>query len=398
MGLPLVTSAVFLVAQRLACRWCFSKSCWGRCFSVPEGTFWSQCAGCLCAVISQGLAAGFEGWSPLGVFSSCLAAFGLVFMSLTAAVTNTLLSGAGGWSPLVAAVVTLAMFLAWGVTGAGGWFAVSAEVPLSWFVRYIGQPQHLWLLLLQWPLLLVVGIGLTDQLARVAVKASAVRGQQFGNRMRVLIRKAFHVLAVAMFAPPILMNRSAFLGLSFLVACLLFIALEACRVCRTPMVGNTMDSFVVRYLDTKEDIGRGDLVLTHLYLLVGCAIPVWLEKEPAAQQGVEGVLASLLGLSGIASNTKSKIEYRNTQNIYIDIIYLFNSFYFNSLNSGILLIGVGDASAAAFGVSFGTHRSRLQKKHLATTNNTLIPTQPLNSDVVLVFLVLLLWLLLWLVL
>ena len=62
-------------------------------------------------------------------------------------------------------------------------------------------------------------------------------------------------------------------------------------------------------------------MLTHLYLLLGCAIPVWLEG----------------GLGGPCAASRST-QLRGA--------------------AGILLVGVGDACAAAVGVHFGRRSTR----------------------------------------
>merc|ERR1719229_2090205 len=137
--------------------------------------------------------------------------------------------------------------------------------------------------------MLVVGIGV------IHFVAGRSRGRNKtcdGARLQVLHRKAFHALAVALFVPPLLAGQEAFLGFCLLVAALLFIIIETCRVSRVPGLASGLDSFVKRYLDNREDTSRGDLVLTHLYLLLGCAIPVWLEstgcptRDPADPYGL----------------------------------------------------------------------------------------------------------------
>mmetsp|Transcript_44496 Transcript_44496/g.100567 ORF Transcript_44496/g.100567 Transcript_44496/m.100567 type:complete len:581 (-) Transcript_44496:34-1776(-) len=346
--LPLLPTCVFLIIQKLVHYWCFRKSCWGRSFSPTEGLLWAQWAATFATTTLQGYAHGFAHWSLLRLFSSVLVLFTWLFLGLVTTSRSALgqrLGLAGPLSPLVAGAVCLLLFLGWLATGLGGWALRSPDLPpWRWLCRILVVPAHARLLLLQWPALILVGVGAIDFLAcrSPTLGGRAGRcgvGAECGNtaRVRVLYRKAFHALAVALFAPPLAEGLAPFLSLAFLVASLLFVVLEVCRVCRVPYLARTMELFMSRYLDTREDTSRGDLVLTHLYLLLGCAIPVWLEpedEEPALlDAGARG--------AAVASCTEAMLLR----------------------SSGILLVGIGDACAAACGVRFGrtkwpcTHRT-----------------------------------------
>ena len=170
------------------------------------------------------------------------------------------------------------------------------------FLRYLFEKENLRLLLLQWPALLLAGIASIEMLSRQLQGESLMK--------KHLVRKSFHALAICLFAPPLMSQQADFLAISQLVASLLFIALETCRVCKSPFF-ELQNRFLSKYLDKREDISH-DLVLTHLYLLLGCSLPIWLELS---QQ----------------SGTTSQLRQC----------------------SGLLLIGVGDSCAALFGIRFG---------------------------------------------
>ena len=158
-------------------------------------------------------------------------------------------------------------------------------------------------LLLYWLVLLLLGIvgieGLSGQLTRHTLL------------QKHLVRKSFHALAISLFLPPLMWGEQSFLGLSQLVASLLLIGLEGGRVCRAPF-WQLQDRYLAKYLDKREDISK-DLLLTHLYLLLGCSLPVWLEMSMRHSD----LLRSC---------------------------------------SGVLLIGVGDSFAALLGIAFGKRR------------------------------------------
>jgi len=53
--------------------------------------------------------------------------------------------------------------------------------------------------------------------------------------------------------------------------------------------GAKIDSFMRTFIDERD---AGSLILTHLYLLVGCAAPVWLYTPSKASQGTSAEIES----------------------------------------------------------------------------------------------------------
>jgi len=198
---------------------------------------------------------------------------------------------------------------------------------LQWFTGMILKGEgHLRLALLQWPAILLFGIGAIEAAAHRSTALTDSKATQRERAVvKVLFRKSFHVLAILLFIPPILGGQVAFLSLALAVATILFVILEVFRVSQAPWIAHVLDSFVTRYLDSRENTVRGDLVVTHLYLLLGCALPIWL--EPPIEQPTGVVLQSQRDKGRVLQQT-----------------------------AGILAVGVGDACAAAFGVSFGRVR------------------------------------------
>jgi len=284
-GLPPRSAFIFLATQKIVMYTCFNEQLRGRCFSPAEGVFWAQASAMMCTAFYEGWMEGFVGWHLQDIMSIFLIAIGIAFLLLTAAAHLVLRQVAivsHQWSPICSGLLTLALALAWALTGIGGWAARSPEqTPMSWAVQLILRPQHAQLLLLQWPLILLVGVGSIHFVAG-RCDASACGD---AAKLKVLYRKAFHMLAIALFVPPILTCQVAFLGLSLLIAAILFVVVEVCRAYKVPGFATNLDKFVSRYLDKREDTSRGDLVLTHLYLLLGCAMPVWLEHRHGRQCG-----------------------------------------------------------------------------------------------------------------
>ncbi|KAG0050732.1 hypothetical protein BGZ83_004479 [Gryganskiella cystojenkinii] len=118
-------------------------------------------------------------------------------------------------------------------------------------------------------------------------------------------RKYYHALAVLMFVPGYLTDEP-FMHIAFSVGLAALIFLEYVRYFAVVPFGKEIHLFLVGFLDGRDG---GPIILSHLYLLMGCATPVWLAEHHI-----------LAGLSGIFS------------------------------------LGVGDAMASIIGKRFGRRR------------------------------------------
>ncbi|KAF8932389.1 hypothetical protein EDD21DRAFT_340309 [Dissophora ornata] len=118
-------------------------------------------------------------------------------------------------------------------------------------------------------------------------------------------RKYYHALAVLMFIPGYLTDEP-FMHIAFSVGLASLIFLEYIRYFAVVPYGKEIHLFLVGFLDARDG---GPIILSHLYLLMGCAAPVWLAEHH--------ILAGL---------------------------------------SGIFALGVGDAMASIVGKRFGRYR------------------------------------------
>ena len=92
---------------------------------------------------------------------------------------------------------------------------------------------------------------------------------------RIFLRKNFHLLAVALFLPAHI-TRPAILQVALAGALLLFVAGECLRLAGpTSRFGGALNDLFTSYLDDRD--ARGRLCISHLSLLLGMALPVWLE-------------------------------------------------------------------------------------------------------------------------
>jgi dolichol kinase len=113
------------------------------------------------------------------------------------------------------------------------------------------------------------------------------------------LRKFYHICAVAMFLPALILQQHRLLSVALSVAALLFVNVEMARL---EAGKSPLDSFMERC--RCERLDRAELVLSHLWLLLGCALPVWMSASdsdliPASSGivalGIGDALASVVG-------------------------------------------------------------------------------------------------------
>ncbi|CAI5726708.1 unnamed protein product [Peronospora destructor] len=122
----------------------------------------------------------------------------------------------------------------------------------------------------------------------------------------IVARKLFHLLAVLMLGPASLIDASM-LSLSYGVALSSFVLVECMRALALPPFGQAVAEFMRSFIDHREG---GRVILTHSYLLLGCALPLWLASSSSR-------------ISTVAAN------------------------------AGVLALGVGDAMGAIVGSNVG---------------------------------------------
>ena len=98
----------------------------------------------------------------------------------------------------------------------------------------------------------------------------------------VLARKWFHFIAVLLFGP-VTLAAPQLLSLSYAIAFAILLLLECARA-DLPMI----QQFHERYLDpSKDDLDGKRLVISHMALIVGCALPLWISELVVAATGIE---------------------------------------------------------------------------------------------------------------
>ncbi|XP_060697465.1 dolichol kinase [Hemiscyllium ocellatum] len=136
------------------------------------------------------------------------------------------------------------------------------------------------------------------------------------------IRKSFHFIIVATYVPGLIYDRSL-LYVAAVVCFAAFVTLEYIRHFRIKPLGMMLRPMLALFLDDRDS---GPLILTHIYLLLGLTLPVWL---------FPGVFAPQSSFSGEVALAPY---------------------------AGVLAVGIGDALASAIGSTMGEVKWPATKK------------------------------------
>lgn len=136
-------------------------------------------------------------------------------------------------------------------------------------------------------------------------------------------RKVFHFMMVAMLLPATFVDPTfAALALSLVLA--VFLLLDLFRATQLPPLSKSLAYFLTPYVDGRDL--KGPVVISHIFLLIGCAIPLWLSLGSLPRTG-RGALAGW------------EVPTREV-----------------SMVSGVICVGLGDAAASLIGRRFGRRK------------------------------------------
>lgn len=136
-------------------------------------------------------------------------------------------------------------------------------------------------------------------------------------------RKVFHGMMVVMFLPTIFIDPP-FVALAFVLILAVFLLLDLFRASQLPPLSEPLTRFLTPYVDGRDY--RGPVVVSHMFLLVGCAIPLWL---------------SLAGTKMVGET-----PWEGWQVTSRDL----------GMVSGVICVGMGDAAASLIGRRYGRRR------------------------------------------
>lgn len=133
-------------------------------------------------------------------------------------------------------------------------------------------------------------------------------------------RKVFHGMMVLMFLPTVFVDP-AFCALALALALSIFLLLDLFRASQLPPISRPLTYFLAPYVDGRDH--RGPVIISHIFLLIGCSIPLWLSLSDLARTG-DGPWVGW------------DVPGRDV-----------------SMVSGVICVGMGDAAASLVGRRFG---------------------------------------------
>uniref|UniRef100_A0A8D2IL03 dolichol kinase n=2 Tax=Varanus komodoensis TaxID=61221 RepID=A0A8D2IL03_VARKO len=210
--------------------------------------------------------------------------------------------------------------------------------PLLWLYQFLSQTETRVFLLAYWSLL--AASACTVVFYQNSKRASGSKKHQAST----ITRKYFHFIVVATYIPGLICDHQL-LYVAAVVCLAVFILLEYIRYFTIKPFGHTLRNLLSLFLDERDS---GPLILTHIYLLLGMSLPVWLFPRPCAPRG------ALAGAGAL-------VPY-----------------------SGVLAVGVGDAVASIFGSTVGEIKWPGTKKTFEGTMTSIF-AQIITVAVILIF-------------
>ncbi|KAL8659725.1 MAG: hypothetical protein Q9226_000281 [Calogaya cf. arnoldii] len=136
-------------------------------------------------------------------------------------------------------------------------------------------------------------------------------------------RKVFHGMMVVMFLPTIFVDPT-FVALALSLILAIFLLLDLFRASQLPPLSRPLTHFLAPYVDGRDH--RGPVIVSHIFLLIGCSIPLW------------------LSLASLARSTGSPWPGWEVPSRDLSMI------------SGVVCVGMGDAAASLIGRRYGRRR------------------------------------------
>ncbi|KAF1929679.1 uncharacterized protein M421DRAFT_419457 [Didymella exigua CBS 183.55] len=136
-------------------------------------------------------------------------------------------------------------------------------------------------------------------------------------------RKVFHGTMVAMLLPTIYIDP-CFVALALGLVLAIFLLLDLVRASQLPPLSRPIATFLTPYVDGRDL--RGPVVVSHIFLLIGCAIPLW------------------LSLAGV--DRAGEVPWQGWEVTSRDV----------SMVAGVVCVGMGDAAASLIGRRYGRRK------------------------------------------
>ena len=147
-------------------------------------------------------------------------------------------------------------------------------------------------------------------------------------------RKVFHFMMVAMLLPATFVDPT-YVALALSLVLAVFLLLDMLRASQLPPLSRPIATFLTPYVDGRDL--RGPVVISHIFLLIGCAIPLWL---------------SLAALPRLPLST-----FRHPAPDFDKCVKGWEVPSRDiSMVAGVICVGLGDAAASLIGRRWGRHK------------------------------------------
>ena len=236
-----------------------------------------------------------------------------------------------------------------GLSPAGGAFLDTEWKPkcLLWMHDFLAAEPELALqptrvqILGYWVAILIMGLSLTTYLPAWIARSGAPAERA---KRVILARKYFHLIAVLLFYPITKLDPDM-MSLSYAISISLLILVEAIRDWGTSKESShPWSKFYSVFFDEKDvSAANGGLAITHIALVFGCAVPLWIDQLFIAtrfdsNKQTKRWYLHLLG----TPNANNDEDSANHGNSLLPLL-------------GVIVLGVGDSIGALFGIKFGRH-------------------------------------------
>jgi dolichol kinase len=138
-------------------------------------------------------------------------------------------------------------------------------------------------------------------------------------------RKVFHGMMVAMLLPSIFVDP-CFIALALIIVLAIFLILDLLRAGQVPPVSKPIAQFLAPYVDGRDL--KGPVVISHVFLLIGCAVPLWLSLSAAT----------------FITDPSNPWNQWDVQARDLGMV------------AGVVCVGMGDAMASLIGRRYGRHK------------------------------------------
>ncbi|KAK7116693.1 dolichol kinase-like [Littorina saxatilis] len=203
--------------------------------------------------------------------------------------------------------------------------------PLLWlFVFIFGENRRISLLVWWSAVAVITIIGFTLYTQHLSTNPSGK-----GNRASTTARKVFHMVVVGVYVPGLAVDPF-FLLLASVVAFAVLCVLEVSRLINVQWLGSAVENSFRVFVDDRD---QGPVLLTHVYLLVGLSLPLWLSHRIVVGDirnycgvislGIGDTVACVVGMR--YGNTKWPGTKKSVQgtlaSVFAQLVFIIFSFY-----------------------------------------------------------------------